>query len=507
MSERKLYRIKIEIAPEMSFPSVKAQEALLQLSEHAEFQDSKPDLFDPNLDESIRRYEFAFLSLESFADFEKRVRDALGKDVEIVGLSVESPPAAKIKEQPQENKDSSASRQIRVDSKRVEELARLSGELVILKERIASLSSEVQRFAKGEKHLEIAKALRRSSVSLSEIVGTIQERTREFQQVPIGSMLQRFQRVARETGRKLQKKIDCVIEGAETEVDGGVLDRVSDLLVHLVRNSADHGIEMPEKRKESGKPEAGRISLQAYHEEEHVVIEVSDDGRGIDAEAIGKKALRLGLVEEKALQEMPASEKVKFIFRSGFSTAEQTSEVSGRGVGLDVVKARVEELNGLLDFRTEVGKGSAFSIRLPLSLSVVQALLVESKGEIFALPLSSVFRVVRLGTGLCRESAQAGEISLPESRLSVSYLSTTLGSQERFDRPEYFLVELGYGVERYGLFVDRVLGRRELVIRPVSKVLGDIPGISGVAVLGDGRIVVVLDPRTLAEKAFRGVLS
>lgn len=507
MNERKLYRIKIEISPEMSFPSVKAQEALLQLSEHAEFHESKPDLFDPNLDETIRGYEFAFFSLESFSDFEKRVRDALGKDVEIVALSVESPQLAKNKSREQESKEVSASRQIRVDSGRVEELARLSGELVILKERIASLSSEVQRFARGEKHLEVAKALRRSSASLSEIVGTIQERTREFQQVSIGSMLQRFQRVARETGKKIGKKIECVIEGAETEVDGGVLDRVSDLLVHLVRNSADHGIEMPEKRKELGKSESGKISLQAYHEEEHVVIEVSDDGRGIDAEVIGKKALRLGLVEEKALEGMPASEKVKYIFRSGFSTAEQASDVSGRGVGLDVVKARVEELNGLLDFRTEVGKGSVFSIRLPLSLSVVQALLVESKGEIFALPLASVFRVVRLGAELCKESVRTGEISLPESRLSVSYLSTTLGAKERFDRPEYFLVELGYGVERYGLFVDRVLGRRELVIRPVSKVLGEIPGVSGVAVLGDGRIVVVLDPRSLAEKAFRGAFA
>lgn len=491
-----LVRVGLAFAESLKFPSVKAQETMLLLSECGDWQSSKPDLFDPNLDESLRRYEFVFSSRRPVIEFELLVRKALAGDAEIAGIDVAAEAPAQVK--PVAEAPAAASRQLRVDSRRLEELNRLAGELVILKEQVASASAALQKFGKSPELLDVSKSLRRSAHGLHELAGAIQDRTREFQQVPIGSLLQRFQRIARDTSRKLGKRIECAIEGAETEVDGALLERVGDLLVHLVRNAADHGIEAPEQRKQTGKPEEGTIRLTAYHEESQLVIEVGDDGAGIDASKIGAKAVKLGLVGANELASLPQEEILRFIFRSGFSTCNDVSEVSGRGVGLDVVKSRVEEMNGLLDLRTELGKGSSFLVRLPLSISIVQALLVEAGSEVYALPLASVLRVLRVG---------ADRAGLPEdaAKLSCLTLANVLGLGERPQRPESYLIELGYGVDRYGLFVDRVLGRREIVIRPLGRVAGKVDGVAGVATLGDGRIVVVLDPRLLVERQSRAL--
>lgn len=498
LAPRQSVRVRLAFSQEMKFPSVKAQETMLLLSDCGEWQSSKPDLFDPNLDESLRHYEFSFLTEKAFSEFEAAVRRTLTGDAEIVSIEVEAPAAAEPKAAPAATL--AASRQLRVDSRRLEELNRLAGELVILKEQVASASAALLRHGKNPEVLDLSKSLRRTAHGLHELAGAIQDRTREFQQVPIGSLLQRFQRIAHDTSRKLGKRIDCVIEGAETEVDGGLLDRVGDLLVHLVRNAADHGIEAPELRAKNGKSEMGTIRLTAYHEEGQLVIEVADDGGGIDSQKIGAKAVKLGLVAEAEMKALPQEDLLRFIFRSGFSTSAEVSEVSGRGVGLDVVKSRVEEMNGLLDLRTELGKGSTFLVRLPLSISIVQALLVEAAGEVYALPLASVLRVLRWGADKPQVPAEGGELQLPEGKLHSLVLSRLLGLSSASASHENYLVELGYGVDRYGLFVDRVLGRREIVIRPLGRVAGKVDGVAGVATLGDGRIVVVLDPRLLVER-------
>ena len=483
-------RVLVSLSDGLRFPSVKAQELMMALADCGDLLGTRPDLFDPNLDESYRCFEYSLQTPLAREALEEKVRQILGQDPEVAGFSVEHPAGEKVA--PQE--PTTAPRQLRVDSRRLDELNRLAGELVVLKEQVSSVASRLGRFSQSRELQDLSKQLRRSVHGLHEVSGGIQDRARQFQQVPLGSLLQRFQRIARDTSRKLGKKIECAIEGAETEVDGHLLDRLGDLLVHLVRNASDHGIESPEERRRQGKPEEGRISISAYQEEDYVVIEVADDGGGIDVRRVGEKAAQAGILDREALARMSETDVLRLIFRSGFSTSEAVSEVSGRGVGLDVVKARVEEMNGLLDFRTELGRGTTFVIRLPCALSIVQALLVESEGELFAIPLPSVLRVLRLGS---KNSTEEGMRVL---RLEEVLAGRAGGFRQERSEEGRYLVELGYGVERYGLVVDQVQGRKEIVIRPLGRVPGRVAGVGGVAVLGDGRIVVVLDPRFLVER-------
>ncbi|MBU6475690.1 MAG: chemotaxis protein CheA, partial [Alphaproteobacteria bacterium] len=338
---------------------------------------------------------------------------------------------------------------------------------------------------------------------LSHVVSDLQEGVMQTRMQPIGNAWSKLTRIIRDISVELGKKINLDMRGSETELDRQVLELIKDPLTHMVRNSGDHGIETPQERIAAGKPEEGTILLNAFHEGGHIVIEISDDGRGLNTDRIRKKAIEKGVATAEQVKSMTEQQIQQFIFAPGFSTAEKITSVSGRGVGMDVVRTNIEKIGGTIEMKSLDGKGTTFTIKIPLTLAIVSALIVEASGERFAIPQISVQELVRLsstGENKLEEIHGTPVMRLRDRLLPLVSLTKILKLEEtEITRSHKQVIVVEVGAQTFGIIVDRVFDTEEIVVKPVSPVLKSIRLFSGNTILGDGSVIMILDPNGIAE--------
>jgi two-component system chemotaxis sensor kinase CheA len=386
---------------------------------------------------------------------------------------------------------------IRVDIERLDALLNLIGELVVNRTRISEIAASL---AQADRDGPIAKALSESASLLSRTAGEIQESLMRIRMVPIGQVFDRFPRLVRDVAKARQKEVELEMSGTKTELDKTIVDEIGEPLMHLLRNCIDHGIESPQERETAGKPRCGKITLNAYHEGNQVLIEIADDGAGIDLERVRARAHALGLV---GLQDqLTDQEIVELIFAPGFSTADEISEVSGRGMGMDVVKKSVTRLKGHLEVDTERGRGTRFTIKLPLTLAIITALLVRVGRERYALPLDSVVESQRVEIGEIRTLYGNDVLMLRGEIVPLVRVAESFGLDTPRDPEKAMVVIVSVQGRQIGLVVDAFEGEQEIVIKPLSNVVGRIPGISGATILGSGAIALILDIHALVGDAY-----
>jgi two-component system chemotaxis sensor kinase CheA len=380
---------------------------------------------------------------------------------------------------------------IRVDVQRLDNLMNLVGELVLGRNRLAQISFMIGEEHEGE---ELSKELGDTAAQIDFITTELQAAIMKTRMVPIGKVFNKFPRLMRDLSRETNKEIDLVISGEETELDKSIIEEINDPLVHLLRNSVDHGVELPADREKLGKARKGTVWLRAEHEGNHIVITVEDDGRGIDMAKIKAKALEKGLITEADAAEMSTRDTFNLIFLPGFSTATKVTNISGRGVGMDVVRSNITRLNGIIDVESQVGLGTKIVIKLPLTLAIIQGLLVQVKQEVFVIPLSSVVEVVRVAredidTINGKEVFRIRNSVLPLVRIENVF---TVNGQ-CVDPTRAYVVVVGLAETRVGIVVDSLLGQKEVVIKSLGGYLGNIDGIAGSTILGDGTVKMIID--------------
>ncbi|WP_329843005.1 chemotaxis protein CheA [Stenotrophomonas sepilia] len=396
-------------------------------------------------------------------------------------LAAPAAPASAAATKPAAKPLAEAEHTVRVDTKRLDAIVNLIGELVLSRNRLKTLRARLrdEELDRAVSTLDIATARLQSAVM----------RTR---MQPVGKVFSRFPKVARDVARSLKKEVDLELIGAETELDRNLVEALADPLVHLVRNAIDHGVEMPDLREAQGKPRMGHVRLSAQQEGDYVSIEVQDDGAGIDPEKLRAKAREKGLIDPEAAARLSSEECLHLVFLPGFSTKQQVTDISGRGVGMDVVQSRIRELSGQIQIQSELGRGSRFLIRVPLTLAILPTLLVQAGEDVYALPLARVMEVLHaprtsLGwfDGRAVLDRRSHTLPLVDLRqwLDVTPAASTLLT----------IVVLQAGEARFGLVVDQVRGREEVVIKPLPKALRGLRGYAGATLIGDGRMALILD--------------
>lgn len=388
---------------------------------------------------------------------------------------------------------------IRVEVKRLDHLMNLIGELVLGKNRLLKIYDDVEERYEGEKFLE---ELNQVVSSLSLVTTDIQLAVMKTRMLPIAKVFNKFPRMIRDLSRDLGKQIDLEISGEETELDKSIVEEIGDPLVHIIRNSCDHGIEDPETRKAMGKPEKGLVQLKAYNEGNHIVVEIVDDGKGLDADMLKSKSIEKGIITEREADAMSEKEAFGLIFRPGFSTAAKVTNVSGRGVGMDVVKTNIEKLNGIIDIESEVGKGTVMKLKIPLTLAIIQSLLVGTQEEFYAIPLASVLETVRVPIDDIYTIDGKNVLRLRDEVLSLVRLSDVFGVEKVFDGGDHtYVVIIGVAEAKLGIIVDTLVGQEEIVIKSMGDYLQNIPGIAGATIRGDGRVTLIIDVGAMMEMA------
>ncbi|MFA6630014.1 MAG: chemotaxis protein CheW [Sulfuricurvum sp.] len=388
---------------------------------------------------------------------------------------------------------------IRVDVKRLDHLMNLIGELVLGKNRLIKINDDVEERYEGEAFLEELNQV----VSIVSLVTTdLQIAVMKTRMLPIGKVFNKFPRMIRDLSRELNKKIELEITGEDTELDKSIVEEIGDPLVHIIRNSCDHGVETPEVRLASGKEETGTVQLKAYHEGNHIVIQIIDDGKGLDAEMLKRKSVEKGIITEKEADSMTEKEAFGLIFRPGFSTAAQVTSVSGRGVGMDVVKTNIEKLNGMIDIDSEVGQGTSMKLKIPLTLAIIQALLVGVQEEYYAIPLASVLETVRISKDEIYTVESRSVMRLRDEVLSLVHIGDIFEVERVFDNSEHaYVVVLGLAESKIGLIVDSLVGQEEIVIKSLGEYLKGIDGIAGATIRGDGGVTLIVDVAALMQMA------
>jgi len=403
----------------------------------------------------------------------------------------DAPKDGKETKETKETKESAvAAQSIRVNVDLLENLMTMVSELVLTRNQLLQI-------LRSQKDSEFGAPLQR----LSHVTTELQEGVMKTRMQPIGNAWAKLPRIVRDLSHELSKKIDLRMLGAETELDRQVLELIKDPLTHMVRNSADHGIEVPAERVAAGKSETGVITLDAYHEGGHIIIEISDDGHGLDSEKIKQKAVKMGLASEPELAAMTEQQIHQFIMKAGFSTATKVTSVSGRGVGMDVVRTNIEKIGGTVEMKSQKGKGSVFTIKIPLTLAIVSALIVECAGERFAIPQISVVELVRAAANSENTIERLNDtpvLRLRNQLLPLVSLQELLKLGKGHGEGETYIVVTQVGTYSFGIIVDRVFDTEEIVVKPVAPILRDISMFSGNTILGDGSVIMILDPNGIA---------
>lgn len=380
---------------------------------------------------------------------------------------------------------------IRIDVGRVESLMDLSGELVLSRNRLMQIGENIDSRVADK---ELIRELIDSTAQLDFITSEIQNAVMKMRMVPIGKLFQKAPRIVRDLSKEFGKKIKLVLRGEETEIDRGIIEELNDPLVHMIRNSCDHGVETPQDRLKKGKPEEGTLILDASQEGNNIVIKIIDDGAGMDPQKLINKAIEKGVLKPEEAISFSKREAFQLIFAPGFSTAKVVTSVSGRGVGMDVVRTNIQALKGMVDIESEIDNGTTFIIKLPLTLAIIQGLLVRIQKETYAIPLSSVLEVV--STSNCEISTvnKKEVIRIRKDVFPLIRLDYALKHPQPIETLEgRNVVIVGVGVEKYGLVCDELLGQQEIVIKSLGEYLGNIKGIAGSTILGDGRVIMIID--------------
>ena len=381
-------------------------------------------------------------------------------------------------------------RTVRVDIEKLDTLMNLVSELIIAKNSLVSASATVEGNANSEVNDQIE--------YLESVTTSLHESVMKVRMVPIESVVTKFPRMIRDLSKKLDKKMELYMSGEETELDRTVVDEIGDPLMHLLRNSADHGLESAEVRKERGKPEVGSIFLDAYQDGNNVVIEVRDDGNGIDTEAVKNKGIERGIITPEQAEIMTEKEIIDLLFNAGFSTAKTVSDVSGRGVGLDVVKSKIEALSGEVEVKTKLGEGSTWIIRLPLTLAIIQALMVVIGGEKYAISLGSIQTLEDIPASDVKLVQNKEVIHLRDIVIPLIRMTEILDIESTKDPNENLVVVIVKKGDKYaGLVVDELIGQQEIVIKSMGKYINKCKIISGATILGDGEVALILDANAL----------
>ncbi len=399
-------------------------------------------------------------------------------------------PVAKKPEAPQ------AEATVRVDTKRLDDIMNMVGELVLVRNRLSTLAGQEDEGTQQARE-EFSKAV----ANLDVVTGDLQTAVMKTRMQPIKKVFGRFPRVVRDLARSLKKEVNLVMHGEETDLDKNLVEALADPLVHLVRNSVDHGIEMPDAREAAGKPRGGTVTLAAEQEGDHILLTIEDDGAGMDPDKLRKIAVKKGLMDHDAAQRLDDRDAYMLIFAPGFSTKEEISDISGRGVGMDVVKTRIAQLNGSIDIDSELGRGTRLSIKVPLTLAIMPTLMIKLREQTFALPLVNVSEIFHLD--LTDTNVVDGQrvVIVRERAVPLYYLTSWLVSEARgMGLPEAgHVVMVHVGTQLVGFVVDQLIGQEEVVIKPLGAMLHGTEGMAGATITGDGKIALILDVPSLMK--------
>lgn len=399
---------------------------------------------------------------------------------------------------PNQSGERAKAQSIRVNVERLENLMNLVGELVIDQTRVQQVKTLFHRKFGAD---ELVDQLGQLSDHLSRIIGELHEGVMKVRMLPIEQLFSRFPRMVRDLAVTVGKEIELVMEGKETELDRTLIEELGDPLIHILRNAVDHGIESPSRRKQAGKREAGTIRLAASHEDNQVVIRIEDDGAGMDLERLKQTAITKGLITEEEASRLMEKEALALIFRAGFSTAAQVSEVSGRGVGMDIVRDSIERMNGTIDIDTTLGQGTRMRIALPLTLAIITGLKIAVDGRIFLIPMNSVAEIIRLTPGDIRTIKGSPVTTVRERILPVLWLRDHFNYPPMTEIGRHLpVVILEHGGRRLALVVDQLLGNQDIVLKSLGSLIGKSPSTSGATILGDGRVALILEVRELFKQ-------
>lgn len=509
------YEVRVDIQESCLLKAARAYLVFKSLEEMGEIIKSVPDA--QTIEDEKFDFSFAvvILSKQSAPDVRKRVMNVSEiKDVLVEKREFEAAPEAKAQAdgtgetvekqaegastqtqapaRAQTPKKAVVNRSVRVDIEKLDDLMNLVSELIIVKNGLTSISS-------GDlKSAERSNSFNEQIEYLERITTNIHQSVMKVRMVPIESVVNRFPRMIRDLSKKLDKPMELYMSGEETELDRTVIDEIGDPLMHILRNSADHGLETPEKRRELGKPEVGSIFLDAYQEGNSVVIECRDDGGGIDTEKVKRKAIEKGTITAEQAETMTEKDFIDLLFRPSFSTADKISDVSGRGVGLDVVKSKIESLSGTVECRTALGQGTTFTIRLPLTLAIIQTLMVVLGDEKYAIPLGSIATIEDIPKNEIKSVEGKQVVNLRGTVIPLINLADILDVENSVSEGDNLtVIVIAKGDKRAGLIVDELIGQMEIVIKSIGKYINNSKLISGATILGDGEIALILDANTL----------
>jgi two-component system chemotaxis sensor kinase CheA len=386
---------------------------------------------------------------------------------------------------------------LRVDAERIDAILNLIGELVIAKSALHQTLSEFsRRFPKDPLRTRLSDAIGFQS----QVLNALQRAAMKIRMVPVEHLFRRFPRLVRDLAHRCEKNVTIDIAGQDTDLDKGLLDAITEPLAHLVRNAVDHGIETPAERRAADKPEQGTLRLNAFHQGNQVVIEVSDDGRGIDGRRVLARAVEQGLLTSEQASRLTAADVLDLIFEQGFSTADEITEISGRGVGMDAVKTAVQKLKGTISLETQPGRGTCFQIKLPLTLAILRGMLFRVNDRLYAVPLDSVAEITRAAETDIARVENREVLQLRNEVLTIVRLSRLEQAPEEARTGKLFVLVISAGQRKFGLVVDRLVGEEELVIKPLDDKIVASDLVSGASVLGDGSVVMILNVGELVRR-------
>ncbi len=494
--EKRGYEIRVLLDRACEFRGVRGFLVLKNLEEIGEIIETVPSRED--IEDG--RFEYEFRVLLSTEDGEEAIKDALSAIAEIKNVEISKPNLNLEKEQglkaggdkdknkaKNKNKESGM-KSLRISTDKLDKVVNLVGELVINKSRLAQLGT-VYKIEELDSTMAI----------VGRTISDLQYEVTQMRMIPVGYVFNRFPKLVRDLYRTLGKEIEFVVEGKEIELDKTILEEIADPIVHLIRNAVDHGIESPEERERKGKKRKGTIKLKAKRETAHVIISVEDDGRGIDVAKLRAIAVARGLITADEAARLSDEEALNLIFMPGFSTAESTTEISGRGVGMDVVKAKVEMLNGSVEIKTMKNEGTRVLLKLPLTTAIIRALIVEVCGRKFAIPLSNVCEIAGITQAEMKSVTGKEVLILRDSVLPLFRLHSLFGQKMDGKRLVAVVVERAEG--RIGLVVDAALGQQEIVVKPPGEHLQSVLGLGGFTITGDGSVIPILDISSLSLRS------
>ena len=510
-----LLRLSLEINPQSEWAAVRCFQVLNELGAAGEVIASVPSAED--IEAERAGHSFRALVVTQKAPDELRAQLEAVDDVVSVafepwtGPETDAPDgeaAATTQAKQPGTRIEALSQTVRIDVERLDALMNMVGELVIDRTRMAQISRSLSTRHKEDDHV---RALGETTTHIGKVVDELHESMMQVRMLPVGVLFSKLPRLVRDLARSTGKQVSLVVEGEDTEIDRSVIEEIKDPLIHLMRNAVDHGVETPDERQRTGKPETSVLRLVARHEQGQIAIELQDDGRGIDADAVRESAVRKGVISQEAADRLSPAEAVELIFEPGLTTAKQTTEVSGRGVGMDIVRRGIESLNGHVEVMTDPGQGTTFTMRLPLTLATFRGLLVAASGTVYAIPLNFVQETVRVESGATSTVGGRPVLRLRDSAMSVLRLADMFRSgvpipMNAAEQPDggYAVVVRAREAETdrpVAIVVDELVDQQEIVVKSLSTFLGRTRGIAGASILGDGKVVLILDVPTLMKSA------